>query len=68
LPERRGDMRAVGRLGGGDVLVGDGSPVGNGGGGEVLEHRGVNRGVRRGQKEKENGSAVELIDGGEKRP
>jgi hypothetical protein len=56
-------MRVVGWLGCDCVLVGDGSPVGNVGGGEVLEHRGANRGVRRGQKEKENGGAIELTEG-----
>jgi hypothetical protein len=60
-------VRATGRLGGGSLLVSDGSPVGIDGGSEVLEHRGVNQGVRRGQKEKENGSAAELTEGGEKR-
>jgi hypothetical protein len=62
-PGRRGGMRVVGWLGCDSVLVGDDSPVGNVGGGEVLEHRGANRGVRRGQKEKENGSAIELTEG-----
>jgi hypothetical protein len=66
-PEQRNGVRAAGRLDSGGVLVGDGSPVGNGGGGEVLEHRETNRGVRHGQKEKENSGAKELTKWGEKR-
>jgi hypothetical protein len=58
--------RGVGGFGGGIQTTGS-SCGGDGGGGDVLEHWEANRGVRCGQKEKDEGNVVELTEGGEKR-
>jgi hypothetical protein len=65
-PQRRVDGEGGGGCFYGGVPVTESSSGGDGGGGDILEHQEVNRGVRRGPKEKDEGGTVELTEGGEK--